>query len=198
MVNAATAGLIPPVTGGLGPCDALGPEAIRLYAMTAGLSESASVVAIAVALAESGGKPCEVNTKNKNGTTDVGLWQINSVHGYSTAEMKHPAKNAAAMAKISKNGTDWSPWVAYTSGAFRSFMDQATEATGEVGSIISDPLESLGDLVAAVTDAGWWKRFGLGLAGVAVAAIGFQLIAKDALLPPQLGALVNVATKLSS
>lgn len=66
-----------------------------------------AAMAAAIALAESGGNPQSTNS-NSNGTTDRGLWQINSIHGsQSTFD---PLANAKAAVAISKNGTNWRPW----------------------------------------------------------------------------------------
>jgi hypothetical protein len=65
-------------------------------------------MAAAIAMAESGGNPNAVNGSNSNGSTDRGLWQINSIHGsQSTLD---PLANARAAVGISKGGTDWRPW----------------------------------------------------------------------------------------
>lgn len=73
----------------------------------AGGSPLYSSMAAAIALAESGGNPNNSNN-NSNGTTDRGLWQINSIHGsQSTFD---PLANAKSAVAISKNGTNWRPW----------------------------------------------------------------------------------------
>lgn len=73
----------------------------------AGGSATYAAMAAAVATAESGGNP-NASNKNSNGTTDRGLWQINSIHGsQSTFD---PVSNARAAVSISKNGTNWRPW----------------------------------------------------------------------------------------
>lgn len=78
-------------------------------------------LAAAVALAESGGNSAASN-HNTNGTIDRGLWQINSIHGaLSTFDA---AGNARAAKVISGNGSDWSPWVAYTNGNYAQFLQQ--------------------------------------------------------------------------
>lgn len=85
----------------------------------AGGKRSAAPVAAAVALAESSGDPNNSNY-NTNGTTDRGLWQINSVHGaLSTFQ---PLANARAAVKISNNGTNWSPWTTYTEGTYTKYL----------------------------------------------------------------------------
>lgn len=82
-------------------------------------------MAAAVALAESGGKSDATNS-NTNGSTDRGLWQINSVHGgQSTFD---PIANAKAAINISSNGKNWSPWVTFTTGAYKKFLSPTTLA----------------------------------------------------------------------
>lgn len=65
-------------------------------------------VMIAVAKAESGLNPLTTN-RNTNGSRDIGLFQINSVHGYSDLEMFDVDKNlVAARAIYDKQGiTAW-------------------------------------------------------------------------------------------
>jgi lysozyme-like protein len=71
-------------------------------------------MAAAIAMAESGGRSDAVN-QNTNGTTDRGLWQINSIHGpLSTFD---PMANAKAAVSISQNGTTWRPWCTAWSNA---------------------------------------------------------------------------------
>ena len=80
-----------------------------------GGSAIAAPFAAAIALAESGGDSSSTNN-NSNGSTDRGLWQINSVHGgLSTYD---PIANARAAVQISNNGTNWRPWcTAWSNGA---------------------------------------------------------------------------------
>lgn len=78
-------------------------------------------LAAAIALAESGGVPSAIVRSSKEHS--VGLWQINTlIHRYSVDDLKDPAKNAAAAFEISKGGTDWRPWAAYSNGAYRKFQ----------------------------------------------------------------------------
>ena len=66
--------------------------------------------AVAVAYAESLGDPKAVN-KNRNGSKDSGLWQINSVHGYS--DLKKPHVNAQAAFEVWSH-SGWTAWYAHT------------------------------------------------------------------------------------
>src|SRR5690606_38269312 len=57
------------------------PKQIAQIARNAGFTGQSIVYAVAVCLAESGGRPNAINDKNTNGSIDRGLWQINSIHG---------------------------------------------------------------------------------------------------------------------
>jgi hypothetical protein len=58
-------------------------------------SNSDVAIAVAIALAESGGRT-DAHHHNTNGTDDDGVWQINSVHGYPVAKLLVPSFNATA------------------------------------------------------------------------------------------------------
>jgi len=48
---------------------------------------------------------------NKNGSWDFGLWQINSIHGYSKEQLKDYRFNTKVAYKLFKNaGYSFSPW----------------------------------------------------------------------------------------
>lgn len=66
--------------------------------------------AVAVAYAESLGD-AEAVAKNRNGSKDSGLWQINSIHGYS--DLKNPHMNAQAAFEVWSH-TGWTAWYAHT------------------------------------------------------------------------------------
>jgi hypothetical protein len=83
---------------------------------SAGGSSGTAFMAAEIARAESGGRQYATDN-NTNGSVDRGYWQINSIHGaLSTYD---PAGNARAAVQLSGDGTDWSPWVTYTSGAYQ-------------------------------------------------------------------------------
>lgn len=100
-----------------------------------GFKEHRAVIAVAVGMAES---YCRPRAKGKNGATggcpngsvDRGLWQINSC--YHPEVSKHcaftPECNARAAKRISDRGTDWSPWSAYNSGTYRTYLTDAKRA----------------------------------------------------------------------
>lgn len=66
-------------------------------------------VGVAIASCESGLRHDAVNTHNSDGTIDVGLYQINSVHNWREADMMNPIANAAvAYAMYQRQGL--TPW----------------------------------------------------------------------------------------
>jgi hypothetical protein len=98
---------------------------VAKLARNAGFTGSSLVTALAVADAESRWKEGASN-KNKDGSIDRGLWQINSSHGkQSTFD---PAANARAAFAISKGGKDWHPWVTFVKGTYGKYMDAARTA----------------------------------------------------------------------
>jgi Lysozyme like domain len=85
-----------------------------------------------VAFAESGGRPEAVN-RNTNGSTDHGLWQINTIHGslLNQGNRNNPADNAKMAYTVwQRAGGKWTPWATYNSQKYRAFLPQATLAAG--------------------------------------------------------------------
>jgi hypothetical protein len=82
---------------------------------SAGGSPRAAFLAAEIAMAESSGRQY-ASLYNTNGTTDRGYWQINSVHGSLSTFDAHA--NARSAVLISGNGTNWSPWTTYQTGAY--------------------------------------------------------------------------------
>lgn len=140
---------------------ALSPIEIGKLASQAGLPLSAVPVAVAVALAESGGNP------NSDNGLAAGLWQINyKAHPqYSAASLKDPVTNARAMASISKNGTDWSAWSTHPSSAGRGLAS----ATG---------IQNYNRYLLQTNGIDWGKVIpgGLGGTGLGLLPVGGQNI----------------------
>ncbi len=110
----------PPPSGAI-----LTPAQIGVYASRAGFAGKNLVIAIAIALAESGGDPNAINTANSDGSIDRGLWQINSVHTqFQQSKLFDPAYNAFVAFQIS-GGSNWFPWATYTNGRYQKFLNQA-------------------------------------------------------------------------
>jgi hypothetical protein len=83
---------------------------------SAGGSASAAFMAAEIARAESGGRQYATDDDG-NGSVDRGYWQINSIWGAGSTY--DPAGNARAAVQISDDGTNWSPWVTYQTGAYQ-------------------------------------------------------------------------------
>jgi hypothetical protein len=83
---------------------------VASLAASAGFPGDELHTAVAVAYAESLGDPNAVN-RNRNGSKDSGLWQINSVHGFS--DLKNPLENARAAYEVWRI-QGWSAWYAHT------------------------------------------------------------------------------------
>jgi hypothetical protein len=83
---------------------------------SAGGSSAAAFTAAEIAMAESSGRQY-ASLYNTNGTTDRGYWQINSVHGSLSTYGAYA--NARAAVLISNNGSNWTPWVTYSTGAYQ-------------------------------------------------------------------------------
>jgi hypothetical protein len=112
----------------------LSPERIARHAHDAGFRGQDLTIAVAVALAESGGDPRAHNSTPPDNS--YGLWQINMLGSLGPArrrefglesnrELFDPAENARAANKISGDGGSWTPWTTYTSGAYKRHLDAA-------------------------------------------------------------------------
>lgn len=148
---------------------------LRQIWINAGGNPLAAPTAAAVAQAESGGGVNSYNT-NKNGSTDKGLWQINSVHGtQSTFDVQ---ANARAAVAISNNGQNWKPWTTFNSGAYIKFLNGAVG--GNVGGGVAPTGTANAGLVSAVTGIDWVHTvdvIGNWLAYSAIIALGGILFA---------------------
>jgi len=74
-------------------------------------SPGEAVMAASIAMAESSGQQYATG-----GVGERGYWQINPNHG--TLSTYDPLGNANAAVIISADGTNWTPWTTYTSGAY--------------------------------------------------------------------------------
>jgi LysM repeat protein len=78
----------------------------------AGGSGAQAVTAASIAMAESGGQQYATGLVGERG-----YWQINPDHG--SLSTYDPLGNAKAAVIISDDGTNWTPWTTYTSGAYQ-------------------------------------------------------------------------------
>jgi LysM repeat protein len=77
----------------------------------AGGSSDEAVTAASIAMAESSGEQFATGTVGERG-----YWQINPDHG--SLSTYDPLGNAKAAVIISGDGTNWTPWTTFTSGAY--------------------------------------------------------------------------------
>lgn len=182
--------------------------AIAGLAANAGFPPGEIATAVAIALAESGGRADAVG-HNTNGTTDRGLWQINSIHNVS-GNVFDPATNAAAAFSIWKasGGGSWRPWSTYNNGSYLAYMgrghiaagkpESPTGGGGDVGgagtpTATGGSPSPLAGAVTNITAGGTWLRVGLFLLGAFLTLIGLVRltgIGGAAVKAAKLGALI--------
>jgi Lysozyme like domain len=108
----------------LGKAPALTRAELLACAQKAGFTGAGADLAVAIALAESGGHPQAIGDKNAGGS--YGLWQVNMrwhpEYASNPSALFDPDACAAAAYKISKGGTDWSPWSTYTNKSYLAYM----------------------------------------------------------------------------
>lgn len=135
-------------------------EQLAELALAAGFPPASVPVAVAVALAESGGA-----VNSTSATNDRGLWQINGIHGYDPAQLNaNPLYNARAALAISHGGQDWTPWTTYKNGRYRQYLP-AAQAAATAASSSTRPASSSAkgpDVNLPGPDLPWWvDPFGL-------------------------------------
>ncbi len=123
--------------------------------MAAGGSSATADTASAIALAESSGNASATNV-NTNGSTDYGLWQINSSNfsglGVSASNVTDPATNAAAAVAL-YNQSGFGNWTTYTSGAYAQYLENsvangnAAPAIAAVAQTTTNALKLLQNLI---------------------------------------------------
>jgi hypothetical protein len=114
-----------------GDANVLEPEQIAVAAQKAGFSGHNLVTAVAVAMAESSGDADVVNSIHA-----YGLWQVLAAahpdlirsSDPDSSRWFDPYTNAKFAWEISNQGRDWTPWEAYTNGAYSKYMGDARAA----------------------------------------------------------------------
>lgn len=134
---------------------------------------------------------------------------LNAEKGKGTARdeiaNREPGANARAMLTISGGGKNWGPWSVYTNGAYKAHLPAARAALGDAkgasatdligdlatdpgaaldaaGQIIPDvldPLAAVGAFLGTISDPAWWRRIGVGAAGVALIIVALVLLSRD-------------------
>lgn len=201
----------------------LSRDQIAMYARAAGLSGGSVDIAVAVALAESGGNPRAHNPVPPDNS--YGLWQINMLGSLgpdrrkklgitSNSALFDPAVNARAMSLISSKGTNWTPWSTYTNGAYKKHLQGGAVQTDLVPDfLVPDPLEDFADgavevakevgrIAQAIAKAGnWlsraenWLRIGYVAGGGVLVAAGLTMVVRKEALKKIAPALGQAAGK---
>lgn len=167
---------------------------LRTAAHTAGFRGAALTIAVAIALAESGGNENAVH-KNSNGTTDYGAWQINSVHATLLAgKNPYDLQQNADMAYAIYLQSNFTPWTTYRSNAYAQYLQQAQSGSnagtgakhqggnvitsGQLGDTVSNinPISDVNSLIGVISDPGLWRRIGLGFLAFLLLLIGLVLM----------------------
>jgi hypothetical protein len=107
------------------------PEQVAAVASLAGFKGRALVTAIAISFAEDGTHDVNAKHHNANGTWDIGLWQINSIHlgsNLNYRDLIDPQKNADAAYSISGRGASFNPWTTYQTNAYVPHLPAAHNA----------------------------------------------------------------------
>jgi hypothetical protein len=181
----------------------LSASEIAGYAQKAGVTGQNIVIATAIALAESSGDTDAINTANRNGSTDYGLWQINSVHSalLNGHNWRDPADNAAMMYSISNGGKNWSPWSSYKSGAYLAHLGAAgvtpdSSVTGGVTTVgsTSNPFTALQNFAQIISNPHTWVRLGLIVGGGLMLMSALHISVPVPI--PVVGKIVKAATNL--
>lgn len=172
---------------------ALPAAQVAAYAKQAGFIGQSAVIAVAVAMGESGLDPSAIGDSGLANATwgpSIGLWQIRSLNaekGKGTSRdatrLKDPAFNARSAFSISSGGKNWRPWTVYTTGAYLRHMSAARFAVEASGDLIPNKPETNGGSLdgfaafgRALTDPNTWMRIGVTLAGLTLLLYGLAKV----------------------
>ena len=113
----------------------LGPVDIGRLAFQAGFRDTDLIIAVAVALAESGGHIMAYNPETKantpQGRGSYGLWQIyRKAHPeFDSWDLYDPQKNAEAAFSVYQGaGRSFHPWSTFTANVYENFLGVANDA----------------------------------------------------------------------
>lgn len=131
-----------------------------------------ALIAFCIALAESSGNTGATH-KNTNGSTDYGLFQINSVHSdlLNGGNWRDPTANAnMAYRLFASRGNKFTDWSTYKSGSYGAFMLRAQAAQkaggapvpsgGGNGSTSSTNSTDTSNPLSVATSGSTWLRLG--------------------------------------
>lgn len=108
-----------------------------------GFPAADQAIMVAIAFAESGGNTQALNTSNSNGSSDRGLFQINSIHGYNATSLMDGEFNARAALDIYRT-QGLEAWSAYNNGSYLKHLDAARAQQSQPGTAGVDKAEPPG------------------------------------------------------
>jgi hypothetical protein len=173
---------------------AITDQQIANAAAAAGWTGNDRVIAVAVALAESGGDPTAQH-RNANGSTDYGLWQVNSVHGFPVPELLTVVGNGRHAHEVWQR-QGWNAWTTYKTGAYTIYtlraLKVAPNASGEVtgsgeGVVvetnpISEAVKYAGKTTHWIADPHNWARVGMVIVGGGLILVGVSVVTRPVVL----------------
>lgn len=95
---------------------------------------------VAIARAESGFRVEVINTLNSNGSTDYGLFQINSVHGFDQRRLTSDAAFNTSCAKRIYDSQGLRAWSVYNSGRYQQFVNEARQGVAQAAGVSGSPV----------------------------------------------------------
>ena len=84
-------------------------------------------MALAVSQAENGTRKCDrVSKPNTNGSVDIGVFQVNTVHlkRVTEAELKTCLGNIRYAHSLFKKQGHWGAWAAFNNGSYKRFLTE--------------------------------------------------------------------------
>lgn len=168
-------------------------QQILNIAITVGWKGDDQRIAVAVALAESGGNSLAVH-RNANGSTDYGLWQVNSVHGFDTDQLLEAVGNGFAAHHVWE-AQGWNAWTTYKTGAYLLYMPRARTVKPSInddGTVSGKSDTKTVNILSGFLDffisgAQWlskahnWLRIAYALVGGGMVLAGLVIVSKPAL-----------------
>lgn len=106
----------------------------------AGFPESVHVTMVAIARAESGFRVEAVNNANSNGSSDYGLFQINSVHQYDSRRLTSDAAYNTQCAKSIYDSQGLRAWSVYNNGAYQQYVNEARQGVAQASGVTGSPV----------------------------------------------------------
>jgi hypothetical protein len=120
------------------PARILNDSEIAFVCREAGFTGTGLTLAVAIVLAESGGKTDALGINMWNDSRDLGIFQVNlplwNALLPTDTDAFDPDKNAAAAFIISEGGMNWRPWSSFNANTHLQYMSRALAVTSQLPS----------------------------------------------------------------